>query len=132
MDRPALPGQPAHAAAEGEATDAGVADQPGRHGEPVGLGGGVDVAEQRAALHAGAAGPRGRRSTRFSRRRSIITPPSHMECPGMLCAPPRTAISNPSVRANRTAAATSAAEMQSTITAGRRSMAAFHTFRASS
>ena len=56
--------QPAHAGSaspsrpQGQAAHAGVADQPGRDREAVGLGGGVEVAEQRAAPHDRAPGVR--------------------------------------------------------------------------
>ena len=54
VDRqPVLAAQPPHAAAEREPTDAGVADQPDRHRQPVRLGGGVQVAEQRPAADLG-------------------------------------------------------------------------------
>ena len=52
--------------------------------------------------------------------------------PAALCAPPRTDTSSPCSRAYVTAAATSAAEAHRAITAGRRSIPAFHTRRASS
>jgi hypothetical protein len=52
--QPVPPGQPAHAAAQGEAADPGVGDVAGRGGQPVGLGGPVQVAQQRAATHPGA------------------------------------------------------------------------------
>ena len=45
-----LPGEPAHAAAEGEPADPGVRDVAGRGGEPMRLRGLVEGAEQRAAL----------------------------------------------------------------------------------
>jgi hypothetical protein len=63
--------------------------------------------------------------------RSIIRPSSTTEAPDMLCAPPRTVISRPLVAAKVTAAATSAADVHLAIIAGRRSMLAFHTRRAS-
>src|SRR5262245_21999963 len=50
----------------------------------------------------------------------------------MLWPPQRTAISRPAVRANRTASTTSAVLSQRATTAGRRSIIAFHTDRASS
>ena len=50
----------------------------------------------------------------------------------MLWAPQRTAISTPWVAANRTAACTSASSTHLATASGRRSMAAFQTFRASS
>ena len=45
--QPELAGQPAHAAAEGEPPDAGVADQPGGRSEPVGLGSRIQICQQR-------------------------------------------------------------------------------------
>jgi hypothetical protein len=50
----------------------------------------------------------------------------------MLCAPLRTAISSPCSWANRMVTATSAADAHRAIKAGRPSMAAFHSLRASS
>lgn len=48
-----VPGQPAHAAAQDESPDAGVTDQPGGDGQPVGLGRRVHVSQQRAAADRG-------------------------------------------------------------------------------
>jgi hypothetical protein len=57
VDRQAgLPGQPPHAAAQGEPADTRVADDPGRHRQAMALGGGVYVAQQGAALHPGTPG----------------------------------------------------------------------------
>jgi len=50
----------------------------------------------------------------------------------MLCAPPRTVISRSCSAAKVTAAAASAGDAHRAIIAGRRSMPAFHTRRASS
>ena len=61
---------------------------------------------------------------------SMTTPPSEVENPAMLCAPPRIAICSPSLRANSTARTTSAVPAQRMTSAGRRSWAAFHTARA--
>ena len=60
-------------------------------------------------------------STRTPRMpdRSMTIPPSTVEKPGIECAPERTAISSPSLRAVVTARATSAAPAHLTITAGR-------------
>jgi hypothetical protein len=52
------PGQPAHAAAEREPSDAGVADHPGRYGETVLLRRRVQVGQQRAAADPGPPGLR--------------------------------------------------------------------------
>jgi hypothetical protein len=62
--------------------------------------------------------------------RSITRPPSTPLCPDMLCAPHRTAISNPSAWAYRSAATTSAALLHRATTSGRRSASAFHSRRA--
>ncbi len=70
--------------------------------------------------------------TELSRLRSIIRPSSQTAVPAGLCAPPRTDISSPCSRANLTAVATSAAELQRAITDGLRSIPAFHTRRRSS
>ena len=52
--QPELAAQPSHAAAQGEPSDAGVADQPGRDGQTVGLSRGVQVGEQGPAADLGA------------------------------------------------------------------------------
>jgi len=70
--------------------------------------------------------------TPFSRLRSIIRPPSLTAVPAVLCAPPRTAISSSCALAKAIAATTSAVEAHLAMTDGRRSISAFHTFRASS
>ena len=61
-------------------------------------------------------------STRTERiaERSMTIPSSQLEKPAMLCPPPRTAIARSLLRAKPTAAITSAAPLQPTITAGRR------------
>ena len=51
---PVLAGQPAHAAAQRQPADAGVRHVAGRCGQAEGLGGAVQRAEHRAALHPGA------------------------------------------------------------------------------
>ena len=53
--------------------------------------------------------------------RSMTSPPSSEQNPARLWPPPRTASSSPSARANRSAAATSAASAHRAITAGWRS-----------
>ena len=78
---PCLPGQPAHAAAEREAADAGVADQPGGHGEPVLLGGGVEVGRASRRRRRGRAGRSGSTTTWSIGLRSIIRPPSGTAAP---------------------------------------------------
>lgn len=62
----------------------------------------------------------------------MTIPPSHTECPAMLCPPPRTATSRPLLRAKLTAATTSGVLVQRAISAGRRSMVPFQMRRASS
>jgi hypothetical protein len=57
-------------------------------------------------------------STRFIGERSIMSPPSHTESPGMLWPPPRTATSRPDAVAIRTAAATSPAVRHRAMSAG--------------
>jgi len=63
---------------------------------------------------------------------SMTTPSSQTAVPAMLCPPPRTESSSPWLRANRIACGTSSASPQRTISAGRRSIIAFHTLRAAS
>ena len=62
----------------------------------------------------------------------MTSPSSTALWPDTLCPPPRTAISSPSAVANRTAAATSCVDVQRASAAGRLSMSAFQTVRASS
>ena len=64
--------------------------------------------------------------------KSITSAPSATPSPAALCPPPRTAISPPWLRANRTHAITSAASRHRTIAAGRLSIMALYTARASS
>jgi hypothetical protein len=71
-------------------------------------------------------------TTEFIPLRSIIKPSSTTALPDTPCAPPRTAIASPLSTPKRTAAETSAELEQRAMTAGRRSIAAFHTIRASS
>jgi hypothetical protein len=59
-------------------------------------------------------------------------PPSQVPLPATLWPPPRTATSRSWARAKRTAATTSATPAQRAINAGRRSIEAFQTLRASS
>ncbi len=68
----------------------------------------------------------------FISDRSMTMPSSHVALPATLWAPPRTAMDSPSSRANVTAAMTSTAPRQRAITAGRLSIIAFQTRRASS
>ena len=89
--------EPADAAAEGEARDAGGRDQAAGGREPEGLCLGVEVLPEQAGLgdHAARAG--------IDAGALIIdrsmTMPSVVEKPGIECEPPRTAISRPSLRA---------------------------------
>ena len=64
--------------------------------------------------------------------RSMTIPSSTVENPAIEWAPPRTAMVKPWLRANRTAAITSAVPAQRTIRAGRRSCMPFQTDRAAS
>jgi hypothetical protein len=68
----------------------------------------------------------------FSVDRSIMRAPSATAKPGAECPPPRTLTGRPCSRAKRTAAATSPAPLARAISAGRRSTAPFHTWRAAS
>ena len=79
--QPGLAGEPAHAAAERQAADAGVRDVAGGRRQPVRLRRPVEVAQQRAALHPGAASRPDRRVTADIGVRSIISPPSGTEWP---------------------------------------------------
>ena len=56
-------------------------------------------------------------------------PPSQTDRPGKLCPPLRTATGNPLSLAKPTAARTSATPVQRAISAGRRSIEPFQTFR---
>ena len=80
--------------AEGEAGDAGGADNPAGSDEAVGLGRGVEVEPGGAALRR-AIRASGSTSTFRIRERSITRPSSTAQCPAGLCPPPRTAISRP-------------------------------------
>ena len=64
--------------------------------------------------------------------RSITIPSSHVERPGMLWPPQRTATTSSCSRAKRSAVTTSSAPVGLTISAGRRSIALFQTARAES
>src|SRR6266536_1077725 len=68
--------------------------------------------------------------TEFMSARSITMPSSHVENPAMLCAPPRTAIGSPSLRAKRTVRTTSCVFFGRTTSAGCLSIAWFQTRRA--
>ncbi len=75
---------------------------------------------------------RGSTLTAFIRRRSITSPSSQSARPATPWPPPRTAISSPASRPKRTAATTSAVEAHCAISAGRRSIIALNSARASS
>ena len=64
--------------------------------------------------------------------RSMRTPPSHKAWPATAWPPPRTEISNPRSRANRSMARTSAAPVQLAMRAGHRRIAPFQIERTSS
>ena len=122
--------QPADAAAEREAGDAGVRDDAADRGQAVGLGGGVELAPQDAG--AGASGPRlGIDVDRAHRRQvdheAVVVDRRSRRCCGRRRARPARARGR-----GCSAAATSAALAQRAISAGRRSIAPFQTLRASS
>ena len=101
----ALRGEPPEAAAEGEAADAGVADGARRDGEPVRLGGRVELRQLGAARRnapAGRPGRPSRRPTRSDRSSARLRAAHQTPCP-----PPRTATRRPAAWACATAAATS-------------------------
>ena len=74
----------------------------------------------------------GSTETEFSSERSMRTPPSTLPSPAPLCPPPRTATGRLSERANAIAFATSPPLPQRTIRAGRLSIMALKSARASS
>ena len=111
--------QPAEAAAEREAGDAGRGDRAAGDGEAVLARRGVELRPGHAALRPHGARLRRRRAMPFISARSIITAPSATARPATLWPPPRTQMSSPAARAKRTPAATSAALRQRTISAGR-------------
>ena len=123
---------PARAAAEGEAGDAGGGDAPAGGGEAVRLAGAVEVAPGSAALDACSRARPGSTSTAFIRRRSMVRPPSVRQAPATLWPPPRTATSSPCSRAKASAAATSSALAHWAIAAGRFSIIELKIERASS
>ena len=125
------PRKPAEAAAECETTGSSVRDDAGRSDGTETLSRTVEVAEERAALH--------RRSSpvvvdgRPAHRAEVDDQPAvHTECPATLCPPHRTAISRLSSRAALMLAVTSAVVAQRAMSAGLRSIIAFHTARAAS
>jgi hypothetical protein len=92
------------------------------------------VAASRSPISAPGSTCATRPSTRTPRQReqSTTSAPSPTAKPATLWPPPRTATGQPRSRAGPAAATTSAVDVQRTIAAGRRSIAAFHTVRASS
>ena len=98
--------QPAHAAAQRQPADPGVRDLTRGHREPVLLGGGVELPEQRAAAHPHDP-PVGVDATPFSCRRSMHSAPSRTERPETEWAPARTVNASPAERAAAMAACTS-------------------------
>ena len=112
--------------------DAGVADHPGRSGQAVRLGRRVQLGELGAAADPSTSRLRIDRRPGSSRRGRSPARRRPRKHPHMLCAPPRTAISRPFRTPNRIAARTSSALTHRATTAGRRSISAFHTLRASS
>ena len=132
VDREAvLAHEPADAAAEGEPGDPRVTHDAAGGRQSVDLRLVVDVTPQSTTLHAGGAAggvdPHGPH-VREVDDDSVVAHGG----PATLWPPPRTAISRPWSRANRTAAATSAAPLQRAMSRGWRSMAPFHMARASS
>ena len=95
--------QPAEAAAERQARDAGGRVDAERHGQAVAPGWSRSTSPSVAPAPTRAV--RAAWSTRTVRigERSIISPPSQTALPAMLCPPPRTATSRSCARANRTA-----------------------------
>ena len=117
--------QPAHAAAEGQPGDAGVADRPADHRQTVRGRRCVDRLPSVLPRRRRRAGPRHRPGRAFIRDRSIITAPSSTALPAALCPPPRTVRSTPRDRRTATAEATSSTEDGRTIAAGVRRMSPF-------
>ena len=100
--------------------------------EPVRLGGGVEFAPPAPPPPARAVRACGSTAIDLSPRRSITMPSSQVLSPEKLWPPQRTATASPCSRAACTAATTSAVLAQRAITAGRRSIIALKTRRASS
>jgi hypothetical protein len=94
--------QPAEPAAEGEARDARVADDPAGRGEPEGLGLMVELPQSSPGC---ALATRARGSTHipFIAERSMTIPPSQTAVQATLWPPPRTATTSSRSRANPTA-----------------------------
>ena len=114
---PVLADQVADTAAKSEAADTGAGDQPTGCRQPVLLGGRVEVF-QVVPPPANARRDSTSTCTSFSCPRSMTIPSSQVEKPATLCAPPRTAIGCPSLRAKPTVRATSSVEAARTIRAG--------------
>ena len=123
--------QPADAAAEAEAADAGVADDAARGGQTVRLCLVVDISPQGTALDEGRALDRIDRNG--AHRRQVDHDPvvAHRGAGDVVTAASYGDLESRS-RAKRTAAATSAVPLQRAISRGRRSTVPFQTARASS
>ena len=98
---PVLAHQPAEAAAERQAGDAGARDRAAGDREPVLAGGGVELAPGHAAARASRSPRSGSTAIAFISARSIITPPSVTARPATLWPPPRTETSSPLVARKR-------------------------------
>ena len=122
---------PADAAAERQAGDAGVRDDAGRHREAERLRLAVELAEQDACLD-----PRRARlgidTDALHGREVDHNASSAIDSPGKLWPPLRTATGRPVVRPNLTAEMTSATPAQRAISAGGRSIEPFQILRCSS
>ena len=127
---PVLLGHPAHAAAEREPADAGVADTPPGTASPWAWVAPSTSAHGRASTDLSRGGAPGRRAPRACALRSIMRPPSQTAVPLNAWPPPRTAISSPSRCAYPRAATTSSCVWHWVNAAGRRSMSPFQTARA--
>ena len=132
VDRqPVLSMEPAEAAAERQAGDAGVGDDPARRRQPERLGLAVELAPEHAGL-----------DPRRARLRVDADPLHRPQVDDdaavadrearIAVPPPRTATARPVLLANLTAALTSAAPAQRAISAGKRSIDPFQTLRCSS
>ena len=105
--------EPARAAAQGEPGDPGARHASADGGQPVLLGGAVDVRPGRAAADAGHAA-HGVDGDIVSGRTSTTRPPSTSDMPATECPPPRTARGRPGSRATARVATTSAVEQRAT------------------
>ena len=124
--------QPAHAAVERQAADAGGGDQPDRDGQAEGLRRTIDVAQRRAALHLH--GPSDRVHPNGPHRRQVDDEPIVADrLAGDIVAAAADGQKAPRARrAKFTAAITSAALVHRAISAGCLSISPFQTLRTSS